>query len=370
MKVSRPWLSLTLSLASGLMLAAACEAGGGSTFGDVDDGAGTESGTGGAGGSGGETFVGSGGVFNPSGGGGMEQCAGTEAAAEPKKLHMLVVLDRSGSMSGAKWTGSIDALTSYINDPASDGTAMGLNYFPPLDLNDDECAQDTYDPPMVPIGDLPANGATLINSMNMTSTTGLTPTYGAMRGSLQVATALQDQYPDDAVIVVLASDGDPTSCDTSIPNIAALSSSAYGYNGVRTFAIAIQGSDLTDLSTIATAGGGEAFDVSTNINLFKDKLEEIRANALGCEYTIPEPMEGEEFDPLKVNVEYTPGGMGTPEDLPQADNAGDCGNMPGWYYDNPTDPTKIILCPASCDAITNDTNAQVNLIFGCPTVLN
>ena len=75
------------------------------------------------------------------------------------------------------------------------------------------------------------------------------------------------------------------------------------------------------------------------------------------------------IDPLKLNVEYTPGN-GAPQELPQADNQADCMGMPGWYYDNPQNPTEIILCPASCDQIEIDQGALVNLLFGCPTKHN
>lgn len=353
------------------LVMSACEAGGDSIL-DTrppDD----DVGAAGGGGDGGAASGAGGGFTTSAGTGGMETCAGTEAEAQPKKLHMLVVLDRSGSMgSGAssKWGKSVAALTDYINDPASAGTSVGINYFPPLESAADQCAEESYNPPMVPMGDLPGHASTLASSMNGTSTTGVTPTYGALFGSLRYATELQDQAPDDVVVVVLGSDGTPTTCDTNIANIASLAASAYGYNGVRTFAVAIAGSDLADLGTIATAGGGEAFDVTGNSDLFKEKLDAIRANALGCEYDIPEPDEGEEIDPLKVNVTYTPGGGGAGQELPQADDAADCGQLPGWYYDDPLEPTKIILCPASCNVVQGDTEANVSLVFGCPTVVN
>ena len=355
---------------SAAMALAACEAGIADKLdAQDDDSASTSSGAGGTSGEGG---AGQGGFFTPtsgSGSGGMEECAATEQQAEPKKLHMLVVLDRSGSMSGSKWTGSIGAISSYINDPSSAGTAMGLNYFPPLDSGADQCAEGSYNPPMVAMGDLPTHGNVLTSSMNSTSVTGTTPTFGALFGSLQHATELQDQYPDDVVVVVLASDGDPTSCDTSIGSIANLAAGAYAYNGVRTFAVAIAGSDLADLATIASAGGGQAFDVTGNINLFKDKLDEIKATAIGCEYAIPEQPDGAPFDPLKVNVEYTPG-VGAVQQLPVADGLSGCGSGPGWYYDDPVDPTQILLCPVSCTAVQSDTNANVSLLFGCPTIVN
>jgi hypothetical protein len=79
---------------------------------------------------------------------------------------------------------------------------------------------------------------------------------------------------------------------------------------------------------------------------------------------------GMEFDPVKLNVEYTPGGSMTPQELPQADNEADCGAGPGWYYDNPANPTKVILCPGTCAQVETDVGAKVELLFGCPTKFN
>ena len=76
------------------------------------------------------------------------------------------------------------------------------------------------------------------------------------------------------------------------------------------------------------------------------------------------------FDPLKVNVEYTPGGSNTPEEFPQADNLQDCGDEDGWYYDDPINPTKVFLCPKSCERVQLDTDANVKILFGCPTRVN
>jgi len=65
--------------------------------------------TGGSGGTGGDINL-----FGGQGQGGQEECLATEAEAERKVLDMIVVLDRSGSMSGTSWTGSLAALTTVI----------------------------------------------------------------------------------------------------------------------------------------------------------------------------------------------------------------------------------------------------------------
>jgi hypothetical protein len=34
----------------------------------------------------------------------------------------------------------------------------------------------------------------------------------------------------------------------------------------------------------------------------------------------------------------------------------------GWYYDDPLNPTTIVVCQASCDAYQGD---QVSILYGC-----
>ncbi len=199
--------------------------------------------------------------------------------------------------------------------------------------------------------------------------------YGSLWGTLSFLTAHQDANPDRVVIAVLASDGQPNGCpgnQNDIASLAMLAQSAYLYNGVRTYAVAIHGSSVADLNQIAAAGGTTAaLDVTTDINLFKQKMEEIRNDALGCEYDIAdfEQMGNDEFDPTKLNLTYTPSG-GSPKTIPKAENELDCGGSDGWYYDDPVDPTKVYLCPKTCTEVQGDAEAAVDFQFGCPTLVN
>ncbi|MBN1610563.1 MAG: hypothetical protein JW940_28290 [Polyangiaceae bacterium] len=39
----------------------------------------------------------------------------------------------------------------------------------------------------------------------------------------------------------------------------------------------------------------------------------------------------------------------------------------GWRYDNPSAPTKIILCPATCAAVQTDLEGHLDFELGCDT---
>lgn len=297
-------------------------------------------------------------------------CAATSAQAQSIPLDMIILLDESGSMSGEKWDGATAALKSFIDDPASAGIGVGAVYFP-VDEGDD-CNFADYANLNVPIGTLPMNAAALKASIDAEEPQGGTPTFGALKGALFAATTYQDANPTHKVIVVIATDGDPTSCtDTSKTGIANLAKSAYNYNGVQTYAIAVAGSTLANLNAIAVAGGTvKAYDVTQNINEFSKKMAEIRASALSCEFIIPPPPMAQQLDPTKVNLSYTAGGQGTPKTLPHVDNLAACGNKLGWFYDNNAKPTKVELCPSSCKTVQADSKAIVSVLFGCATQIN
>lgn len=90
--------------------------------------------------------------------------------------------------------------------------------------------------------------------------------------------------------------------------------------------------------------------------------------ALACEYEIPPPPDGMDFDPDQVNVEFDDG-MGGMLPIGRVDSPAECaGVADGWYYDVPAAPTRIVLCPQTCDTIQGFSTASVSIKFGCATI--
>jgi hypothetical protein len=95
----------------------------------------------------------------------------------------------------------------------------------------------------------------------------------------------------------------------------------------------------------------------------------IASAKLSCELVIPPPSMGT-LDPAKVNVAIQDGGNQVY--LPAVADAAACGPAGGWYYDDPVMPTKVTLCPVSCDAAQASVGpgkpGHIEVLFGCATV--
>lgn len=87
---------------------------------------------------------------------------------------------------------------------------------------------------------------------------------------------------------------------------------------------------------------------------------------LGCEFAYPKSSSGAATDPAKVIVHYTPGSGGATKALSQVTDASKCGSVSdAWYYDDNTNPTKILLCASTCAAVGADSSGKVEVAVGC-----
>lgn len=106
--------------------------------------------------------------------------------------------------------------------------------------------------------------------------------------------------------------------------------------------------------------------------IFNDLATKISQGAvpLDCEWGIPPAPSGQSFDPNLVNVEFTDQDNGTKETIYRVDDASSCDpTLGGWYYDNATNPTRVIACPATCNKVKSVVQGQVDIAFGCESVV-
>jgi hypothetical protein len=93
-----------------------------------------------------------------------------------------------------------------------------------------------------------------------------------------------------------------------------------------------------------------------------------KASKLSCNLAIPMPSQGT-LDPSAINVGIaSPGGSTT---LGKVANQAACGPAGGWYYDDDTNPTHVLLCKTSCDVAQTkvQTGASIQIQFGCKTII-
>ncbi|MCC6521992.1 MAG: hypothetical protein IT373_04975 [Polyangiaceae bacterium] len=407
------YLGALVATAGALGAAAACKSGDAEGTGAAAGNGTGASHVGGAGGShqggtgqGGFIFTGTGGEAGYQGAGGG--CASESVKAEKQPLDMYVMFDQSGSMTdpvaggGDKWGAVTSAFGAFVQQPAALGIGIGLQYFPlvttaqcPASCQSnadcagcgscfvvngtgtcsgvDSCSTVDYATPEVPIQTLPAVRADVLTSLLGHVPVGATPTSAALAGAVSYATSWASAHLDHVTIVVLATDGDPTECDTNLANINAIAAgAAAGTPRVLTFVIGV-GTSLSALNGIAAAGGTTAaFLVDTSQDVgeqFLNALNQIQGQALGCVYQIPQPQQGT-IDYTKVNVEYTPGLGGGTQPFPKVSGPADCPpNGDAWYYDDNQSPQQILLCDATCNKVKADAGGEIDIVLGCTTIV-
>lgn len=245
------------------------------------------------------------------------------------------------------------------------------------------CFVEDYAKPRVPIAALPANAAKIQTTIaSMPPPLGRSPASMALKGGLQYAQDFAAAHSNHVVVVVLATDGQPTECaPLDAAGIASIAKAgASGTPTIRTFVIGVYTNELETafLDTLAHAGGtSKALRITPESDIraeFQASLAAIRRQALPCEYDIPKPTVGV-ADYGKVNVQWSPG-TGSSSLFGYKQNVAACGAAGGWYYDvDPalgTSPTKIVLCPSSCGEVkaTTASSAKVEVLLGCKSVVN
>jgi hypothetical protein len=313
------------------------------------------------------------------------ECAASSTIAEVLPLDIHLMLDKSSSMDTpvvgdtgkTKWDLATEAVNAFIGGvTAADKMGMGFALFP----GKNSCVVDQYNKPVVAIADLPGNAAALTAAVDKANPDGGdTPTKYALEGAIDFGKKRLISNPARKIAIVLATDGEPTDCDFSLPPKDTISevtkvAKAGAAAGVPTYVIGVfadsaSGTSKSAIDKWAVAGGTKkGFLVQADPNLaanLKAALDEIRKTAIGCEYKVPQPAAGKTLDPLKVNVIHTPSG-GTDNTLGYVPDLASC-KPSSWYYDNPTTPAKILLCPETCDVVKPDQGGKVQISVGCAT---
>jgi hypothetical protein len=305
-------------------------------------------------------------------------CVSATAEAKPVPLDIYLMQDSTGSMGmgSGKWEHCVTAINGFVVSSTQQGNRLALKFFD-SDITD-SCNGSYYANPDVPLTALPvpAGSNDISTALQTHSPGGGTPTEGALRGIAQFTSS--HKSPGRAMIGIIVTDGDPSSCNTDIGDLTVIIQQHFQSTQIMIFVVGMNGAIFGNLEQWAIAGGGQShadhcettiqpchfYNIADgNPAAFIDALNSISQKAIACTYQMPTSDAGA-IDSEKVSIEYTPGGQTTPQKLTNVGTASQCGPG-GWYYDKPTDPTTITLCPDTCTAVQADSGAKIQILLGC-----
>ena len=311
-------------------------------------------------------------------------CLGAVSRAEQVPADIFLMIDQSLSMScadpsgGDRWGAVTTPLESFLQDPAAAGINVGIGYFGDGTLS--SCNPSDYQNPDVEIGPLPMNAQPIVKSLQAHVPISNTPTAAALTGAIDHAVDWKNQHPGHVVVVVLVTDGEPNACG-AVSDVTDISRMGF-MNSIPTYVVGVTSPGTTcnldpnppnqqDLDTVAQAGGTmSAFIVDVTRDAAQQVLAamtQIRSKSEPpCQYVLPKAPSGQLLDPTKVNVQSTSPNGATRTTLLGVTMATCDLVKGGWYYDNPSAPTRIILCPSTCSTLGA---TPPNMVVGCATVV-
>lgn len=357
--------------------------------GDPDDGL---PGSGGSDGGGSAGEGGQGSCNAPDEGAG---CVGETYAGESITLDIYIMFDQSGSMCSCIDAGAsqicpdpdcaqtrLDAVRAatdqFLHDPKSAGIGVGLGLFGKQPIGQASCLAGDYEAAGVAIGALPGNASTIMAALNQLEPTGETPTGAAIRGACTYARGYKQSAQGHQVVILLLTDGKPEApatcqggqgaCCPSLDDAVTAAAECRSAAEIKTYVLGV-GPLLENLEQIAVAGGtGSAYlveggDVSSQV---LEALNRIRGDAaIPCEVSLPTPPVGQVLAYDQVNLEYE-SSVCESTLFYSVQTAAECAAEDGWYYDDPSAPQSIHLCPKSCERVSGP-GGRLFYSVGCAT---
>jgi hypothetical protein len=331
-------------------------------------------------------------------------CATATAHTHKDPVYLVFVIDGSGSMTMSnKWSSLVPALDAIFDDMlAQNDTQLGVGIVVFSDTQDPTSGSGPYPSSkdvFIAYVDQVQHDA-LRARYDTSQPSGGTPTLPALNGAyhlLENLVALPPLPKNGKKVVVLMTDGVPNVGGTQQQCLDAISAElakSAPQGPIQTFAVGIGPFPSTDtmdydpgfMGHVAVAGGtappgcnpGETQNVSKVCHFqitpnnkpvgqikqdFIDAINAIRGQVQACEYSLELTDGGAGVvDPTLVNVVFT-------------DKAGSLhvflqDPTDGWTYDDPNNPTKVLLHGAACSEVKGDPAGKVQVILGCKTQSN
>jgi hypothetical protein len=288
-------------------------------------------------------------------------------------VDVYLMLDRSASQTSTlpdagsdTWSATELAVTEFVEGGYTPGLEVGVQFFP-IDDGPDLCTA-AYDVPAVPFAPLPQNQGPIARAVAAAQPSGARPLGPALAGGI---TYLEQQLPSPPgaqKIVVLVTGGPSGACDSTDATDAARAGAANDPPTL-TFVIGL-GSPNDELDAIARAGGTDHahyIDGVDSEHAFAQAMLEAIDIDPGCSFPLTASVGGS-FDPSLVGFRFGHIGSNAWLEAPRVKNAADCApnGGEGWYFDDPSAPMTLLLCPGTCNEMLGST---AFVAYGCPPKL-
>jgi len=269
----------------------------------------------------------------------------------------------------SRLTSLYSALIEVATNLGDRGANIGILFTPRGNPAAPACMDADYETPNAPMS-LGADG--VIKVLDTQPRNGGSVLSIPLGGALNYLRSYLQSNPGRVVSLATVFDGpSPTTACPSDPvsrgmKMAVLASELSP--PVRTSVVGL-GTDLVDLHQIASSGRtgtAHLIDVtSSTASIMPEIKSALLTAATPCDFNIPGPPNS--FDPTKMNIQLFFSNFGHWRQQYQVGNAAACGLLEGWYFDNPAQPTRVGLCPASCRAIGPHEAPAISFQTGCPT---
>lgn len=340
---------------------------------------------------------------------GLDQCGITSVKAQLRTVNMLLVIDKSGSMTDPlgdtdKWTAMKSAVGTALGHVA-DQMNFGLVLFPyavfhtiPLDGCDTDCCElpDGDAAVLVPIEQGGRATEEIGYQLDATSPGGGTPTAAALDAALAYFTTGEGAALEGEKYVLLATDGGPN-CNDQLACTA--DTCTANLDGQCTSGNCCKDPDqrnqcLDDLSVLDGLGKLKAANIPTFVvglpgtQQYASYLDEFAAadglpsdNGDSHYYAVSETdgVKGliDVFESITTQlVRSCDVALGQAPANPNLVNVAiDCSVVPqnasdgsGWDFDTTPNPTAVVLRGPVCDDLQANGAKRVDVVYGCPTI--
>jgi hypothetical protein len=309
-----------------------------------------------------------------------EGCGGTTFEIERVIPDIIIVLDRSNSMSETPpspplWETIRTAINNVTTPPRDTSIWFGLMSFPGASCSGltDQCIHPDWSEVLVPVA--AENHLPIGNALAGLTTCGGTPIAMSLQSAWTYLTTLDNGHPK---YVLLATDGAPN-CNDALNGATCTCTSALGCTnnenclddertysvldtmcdaGVSTYVLGMGGAAewASVMNEMASHGCTDHYYAADDPASIAAALEEIAGAVATCQF---EMNCADIPDPNKVNFFYEPDHTPIPRDTSRAS---------GWDWVDPCEPgdeTGLV----ECDNILSGSFESISAEFGCPTIL-